>query len=382
MAYTSRERIIAALNHQEPDRVPIGFGGVHDSIHLFGHQKLKKYHGMRGGEEVIEDPFQQIVFPDPRLLDLFQADARPVFPSPGKGFTFGYYEEGDFRKYRDEWGTVYRQPKNGGIWFDFESHVWAGRSAEEIRDWQLPDPADPVRFKGLREKVERLIKETDKAVIAHAPSGGVYEHTYWLRSMEETFMDMASDLEMLELVAERIVAWMEVFWAEYMQAIGDLVQVVQTGDDLGGQTGPLFSPDVYKKIFKPREKRVIDVIRKHSDAKVYFHSCGAIREFIPDLIEIGVEVLNPVQVGAADMGSEMLKKDFGKDISFWGGGADPVKVMAKGSPDDVRDEVKRRIDDLAPGGGMVFASIHNIQADVPPENVTAFFETALEYGKY
>jgi uroporphyrinogen decarboxylase len=175
---------------------------------------------------------------------------------------------------------------------------------------------------------------------------------------------------------------MEAFWARYMAEIGDLVQVVQVGDDLGGQDGPLFSPKLYRKVFKPREARVISTIRKATKAKIYFHSCGAIREFIPDLIEIGVQVLNPVQVHAAGMESDRLKKDFGSELTFWGGGANPVAVMSQGSPEDVRREVKRRIDDFAPGGGFVFASIHNIQSDVPPENVIAFFDAALEYGKY
>jgi uroporphyrinogen decarboxylase len=167
-----------------------------------------------------------------------------------------------------------------------------------------------------------------------------------------------------------------------MKQIGDLVQVVQMGDDLGGMDGPLFSPDLYRKYFKPREARLINVVRKYSKAKIYFHSCGAIREYIPDLIEIGVDAINPVQIQAKNMGSAQLKKDFGRDLSFWGGGADPNLVMSRGSPEDVRREVKKRIEDFAPGGGFVFASVHNIQSDVKPENVVAFFEAALEYGKY
>ncbi len=381
MSCTSRERVVTALRHKEPDRVPIGFGGLHDSIHLFGHRKLKEYLGL-SGEDIIQDPFQQIVFPIPELMEKFQADALPVYANPGAGFEMRYYDEGEFRKYGDEWGTVYRQPKKGGIWFDFESHVWQGKTAEEIRNWKLPDPLDPVRFKDVRAKAKHILDTTDKAIVAYAPTGGVYEHTYWLRSMEDAFMDMAGDLPTLELITERIVQWMELFWDRYMEELGDLIQVVQIGDDLGGQDGPLFSPEIYRRYFKPREKRVIETIKKKTDAKIYFHSCGAVREFIPDLIDIGVDVLNPVQVGAARMGSDLLKKDFGDAISFWGGGADPVKVMSKGSTRDVREEVKRRIGDLAPGGGFVFASIHNIQADVPPENVIAFFEAALEYGQY
>jgi len=186
----------------------------------------------------------------------------------------------------------------------------------------------------------------------------------------------------VELVADRVVEWLEPWWTEYMKAIGDLVQVVQMGDDLGGQDGPLFSPELYRKYFKPREARLIRIVRKYSKAKIYFHSCGAIREYIPDLIEIGVDAINPVQIQARNMDSAGLKKDFGRDLSFWGGGANPNAVMSRGTPEDVRREVRKRIEDFAPGGGFVFASVHNIQSEVPPQNVIAFFEAALEYGAY
>jgi len=382
MSMTPRERVVTALAHKEPDRVPIGFGCLHDSIHVFGQRALKEHLGFLGGEERIQDPFQQNVFPDQRLLDRFQADCLPVYARPAAPYTFAYYEEGGFRKWRDEWGTVYRQPLSGGIWFDFEKHIWQGKSAQEIKAHKLPDPTDPSRFEGLRDRVQAMLRDTDKAIVAHAPTGGIVEHSYWLRGVNESYIDMAAEPSLVELVADRVVEWLEPWWTEYMKAIGDLVQVVQMGDDLGGMDGPLFAPELYRKYFKPREERLIRIVRTYSKAKIYFHCCGAVREYIPDLIEIGVDALNPVQVQAKGMDSAALKKDFGRDLSFWGGGADPNAVMSRGTPEDVRREVKRRIHDLAPGGGFLFASVHNIQADVSPQNVTAFFDSALEYGKY
>jgi uroporphyrinogen decarboxylase len=380
--YSSRERIVAALDHKEPDRIPIAFGGLHDSIHWIGHRKLKKHFDLDGGEDIIQDPFQQIVFPDNRLMDILHSDIQPVYAKPPDFYKFEYKDEGDIRTYTDEWGTKYKQPKKGGLYFDFAKHILSGMSAKEIRKYPFPDPEEPSRFSGLREKVQRLNTDTDKAIIAYSPTGGVYEHTYWLRGIEESFIDMASNLKALEVLTEKILEWMLRFWAAYMKEIGDLIQVVQVGDDLGGQHGPLFSPDIYRTIYKPKEKKLISLIKKNTDAKIYFHSCGSIYEYLPDLIEIGVEVLNPVQVHAANMGSDKLKKEFGNDLSFWGGGADPVSIMSNGTVRDVEDEVKRRIDDFSPGGGFVFASIHNIQADVPPENVAKFFETAYRYGVY
>lgn len=382
LGITSRDRVVTALQHREPDRVPISFGGLHDSIHLYGHRALKKHLRLEGGEDIIQDPFQQIVFPDARLLDLFRSDIVPVYAKPAAEFSLAYRDEGQNTTYMDEWGTKYRKPKESGLYYDFERHVFSGKSIDEIRSHPFPDPAHPSRFEGLRDKVQKLLIETDKAIVAYAPTGGVYEHTYWLRGIEETFSDMVDNIELLELLAERILEWMLAFWEAYLREIGDLVQVVQIGDDLGGQYGPLFSPKLYRTVFKPREGRLIELIRKNTDAKVYFHSCGSIIEFIPDLIEIGVEVLNPVQVQAARMGSAELKREFGKDLCFWGGGADPVAVMSNGTPEDVKREVKRRIEDFNIDGGYVFASIHNIQADVPPENVVAFFEAAIEFGTY
>ena len=192
MSLTPRERVVTALNRKEPDRVPISFGCLHDSIHVFGHRKLKEYLGLPGGEERIQDAFQQIVFPDPRLRERFQADCLPVYGRPAKPYQFQYYTEGEFRKWRDEWGTVYRQPLSGGIWFDFEKHIWSGKSAAQIKAHKLPDPEDPSRFEGLRAQVQALLSETDKAIVAHAPTGGIVEHSYWLRGVNDP-MDMAAD---------------------------------------------------------------------------------------------------------------------------------------------------------------------------------------------
>ena len=154
-------------------------------------------------------------------------------------------------------------------------------------------------------------------------------------------------------------------------------------DDLGTQGGPLISPDMYRRLIKPRQQELFSFIKKKAPhAKIFFHSCGSVYHFIGDLIEAGVDILNPVQVAAADMDSKRLKKEFGNDVVFWGGGVDTQRVLPYGTPQEVRDEVKRRLDDLAPSGGFVFATVHNIQGDVPPENIVAMWETLQEYGSY
>jgi uroporphyrinogen decarboxylase len=167
----------------------------------------------------------------------------------------------------------------------------------------------------------------------------------------------------------------------YLEQVGPYIQVFTFWDDLAGQNGWIINPAVYRKMIKPKQKRLVEAIRKKTDARLFYHSCGATRGLIPDLIEIGFDILNPVQVSAKGMDTRELKNEFGRDIVFWGGGVDTQHILPFGKPGEVVDEVKRRIDDLAPGGGFVFAAIHNIQAFVPPENIVAAFDTALQYGR-
>jgi uroporphyrinogen decarboxylase len=168
----------------------------------------------------------------------------------------------------------------------------------------------------------------------------------------------------------------------YLEQVGEYLSVFTYWDDLCTQDGWVISPELYRKMNKPKQRRLLEVIKGKTDAKVYYHSCGAVFDLVPDLIEIGFDILNPVQVSAHNMDTRRLKKEYGLDITFWGGGVDTQSVLPFGTPDQVADEVKRRIDDLAPGGGFVFAAVHNIQAFVPPRNIVTAFETAREYGRY
>ena len=378
---TSRERLMKALNYEEADRIPIAFGGLHDSIHKYGERAVKKYLGLEGGEENVQDAFQQIVKPDSRLLERFGSDVVPLLSKNPSFYNFEYIDEGKNMVYYDQFGSKYRCPKDGGLYFDFEHCVLDGLSFEEIERFEMADPTDSARYEGIRDEALDLFNNTDKAIVLYGPFAGVFEHIYFIRGIENLYLDLASDIKMVELIAQKILDWYKAFWPIILKEVGDLVQVVTISDDLGHQSGPLFNPALYRKIFKWRHRELVDCIKKYTSAKIYYHGCGAMYEFIPDLIDIGVDILNPVQISARNMDSAILKKEFGNNISFWGGGADP-RINAQGSVEDVWREVKRRVNDLKPNGGFVFASIHNIQADVPPENVVAFFDAALEYGKY
>ena len=375
----SRQRVLLALEHREPDRVPIDFGGLVTSMHQHSYRQLLEYLGRPDDEVQIMDMFQQIVDPAPAIKELFHADVVGFFPHSGSDYEFELDQETD--SFVDEWGVVYRRPP-GGYWYDLAGHPLKEGTIEELEAFRFPDPRDPARVLGLAEEARRLLEETDQAVMIHAPIGGVYEQSYWLRGLEPHYRDMARDKRYVEALAERVLEWLLDFWDLILEEVGPFVHVVELSDDLGWQQGPLFSPALYREVYKPRHRRLTELIHSKTEAKIFLHCCGAIHWALPDLIESGIDIINPVQVSAKDMETDRLKREFGRDIIFWGGGADASKVLPFGTPQEVREEVKRRIGDLGHGGGYVFAPIHNIQAEVPPQNVVAMFEAAYEYGGY
>ncbi len=375
----SRERVLLALAHKEPDRVPIDFGGLITSLHHEAHRRLLEHLGMPPHEAAILDMFQQNVDPAPAVKEMFHADVVGFFANPGSGWRLEVDPVTD--TYVDEWGVLYRRPP-GGYWYDLADHPLKQGTIEELEGFQFPNPRDPNRVKGLADKAKDLSENTDKAVMVFSPTAGVFEHAYWLRGIEPLFRDMASNKKYVEALAERVVEWQLEFWDFVLDEVGPYVHLVQLGDDLGGQQGPMFSPDLYREIHKPRHRRLTDLIHRKTEAKVFFHSCGAIYWALPDIIESGMDIINPVQVSAKDMETDRLKREFGRDLVFWGGGADATEVMPFATPQGVKEEVKQRIHDLAPAGGFVFSSIHNIQAEVPPANIVALFEAAYEYGQY
>jgi uroporphyrinogen decarboxylase len=211
-----------------------------------------------------------------------------------------------------------------------------------------------------------------------------------VRGMQEGLIDLVANLDFAEAFLERLTQTICTAQALFLDEVGDLIDIHFTADDLSGQTGPLISPAVYRRLIKPRWARIIQTIKARTDAKIFYHSCGAIDAFIPDLIEIGVDVINPVQVSARGMDSAVLKKKYGKNLSYWGGGCDTQTVLtrpesgglSRGAPAEVRAEVRRRIADFAPGGGFVFNPVHNIQPLVPVENIMAMFRAVQEFGRY
>lgn len=246
--------------------------------------------------------------------------------------------------------------------------------------WPQPDPAELNAQLGLQAKT--LYETTDYALVGSAViGGGIFEQPARVMGLQNFLMALVAEPAFADRLMETITDIYIESCNRYLEQVGPYIQVFTFWDDLAGQNGWIINPAVYRKMIKPKQKRLVEAIRKKTDARLFYHSCGATRGLIPDLIEIGFDILNPVQVSAKGMDTRELKNEFGRDIVFWGGGVDTQHILPFGKPGEVVDEVKRRIDDLAPGGGFVFAAIHNIQAFVPPENIVAAFDTALQYGR-
>jgi uroporphyrinogen decarboxylase len=255
------------------------------------------------------------------------------------------------------------------------------RSLDEFKDYPFPDPLDDARFENLQAQAEAAVAK-GKAVALAGPCAGIAEVFSWLRGYEQYYVDLALNQEYVATMLDRLVEFKSAYWERALAEIGHMVDVVVEADDLGGQNAPLMSPNTYRTLIQPRHQRLFSFIKDQAPVKVFYHSCGAVYKLIPDLIDAGIDILNPVQISAADMDLHELKREFGQDLVFWGGGVDTQGVLGTASPDEVRDHVRHNIEALAPGGGFVFATVHDIQANVPPENIMAMWEAWQEYGPY
>ncbi len=379
---TPRERVRKALNHELPDRVPIDFGGFQTGIHKNAYRRLIEHLGIRD-EVTILDPVQQLARPCEEALQRFHVDTRYVLAHGPDGFdgTIRQAERGGrvWHDLTDEFGVVWSMPVDAGLYMDISHHPLATATLADLADYPWPNGADPSRFTGVREQAQTLRTETPYALVTGI-SGVVYEYCWYMRGLERWFMDMIEQPEFCAALLDRTLAYWLDFLTGFMREVGDLVDVVMIGDDLAGQSGPLFSPAFYRKVVKPRQKTLVQRIKSLTSAKIWYHTCGSCVEYIPDLLDNGIDILNPVQTSAVGMDAARLKQRFGRELVFWGGGCDAQHVLPSALPEQVREHVRRNLAIFKPGGGYVFNGIHNIQADVPPENIVALFDAAYEYG--
>jgi uroporphyrinogen decarboxylase len=379
----SRTRVVQALDHQEPDRIPFDLGGTGlSTIHVTAYQNLRQNLGLPEVEPSVAFVPEQLVRVDEDVAERLQADVRPVLPGTASTFEWVFRDEGDYDAYTDEWGIGWRKPVDGGFYYDMYHHPLAdANSLDELKAYPFPDPLDDGRFAPLREQAQAA-RAAGRAVALVGPCAGIAEVYSWLRGYEEYYIDLARHKDWVGYMLDRLVEFKSAYWERALREIGDLVDVVVEADDLGSQHSLLMSPRTYRTVIQPRHKRLFSFIKEQASVKVFYHTCGAVRRLIPDLIEAGIDILNPVQISAADMDLWELKREFGHDLVFWGGGVDTQGVLGTATPQAIKEHVKQNIEALAPGGGFVFAAVHDIQADVPPENIVAMWEAWQEYGSY
>ena len=381
----SRERIDMALNHKEPDRVPSDLGGtVLTGLNHDLYRKLRRHMGLPEVGVRIADIVQQIAVVDDDVRHAFKVDVRDVAPRSSASFNIGIQDDmPEYTHFYDEWGIGWKMPKTGGLYYDMFHHPLRGDvTTGDIDRYPWPNPVDPARFDGLRERARYAADVEGQGVVIGGLCAGIMEMVAWMRGYEDYFRDFAWNATLMEYFLDKMVELKMAYWEKALGEAGGYVTAVVEADDMAGQNGMLISLQTYRKIVKPRHKKLFDFIKSRTQAKLFFHSCGAVRKVIPDLIETGIDILNPVQVSAVGMDSAELKREFGRELTFWGGAVDAQNVLGTGSVQQVQDDTRKRIDDLAPGGGFVFAPVHNIQANVPPENVVAVWETLREYGGY
>jgi len=372
---TSRERVLTALRHAEPDRVPIDLGSGTTGIEVEAYDRLKALLGFESRTRTFVRDHAEV---DEALLQRFGIDTRYVRVGAPRGYRLQIDAD---NSYADIWGVRWRKPPSSLYW-DMVSHPIAEPTMAALDAYRWPDPHDPGRTEGLRERAQALAEQKAYAVVLDNTGFGVFEQGWALRGFENFYTDLVAAPEFAEALMQRVGDYQVALYEHVLAEVGPYVDVVMVAEDLGSQDGPLISPETYRRMIKPVEKRIWQFIKSKTSARLFLHSCGSVRRFISDLIEIGVDILNPVQVAAAEMDPAELKREYGKDLTFWGGGCDTQQVLTFGTADDVEREVRRRVRELGPGGGFVFNQIHNIQPGVPAENIVRMFDTVLTHGVY
>lgn len=380
-----RQRVITCLNHEEPDRVPFDLGSVQvTGIHRVAYQAVRRAAGLPAVEPQICDAIQGLALPDDDFVSQFKIDFRGLYALNSHNWKVIEEDAGKNYAYRDEWGITHFRPKENGLYFSVAQVPMPGPglTLEDLKNHPWPRVEAPERVAGLRELAEQY-QADGYAVVVKDGFAGIFEFAQRIVGMENLLLMMARGDRAAEALFDKLLELKLAYWQTVLGAVGDVVDVVTYADDYGTQTSQLISPKMFRRQIKPRVAVLFETLKKLAPgARRFFHSDGNIRPLLPDFIELGVDILNPVQFTASGMGLSALKKDFGRDLTFWGGGVDTQGVLPLGTPQQVKDQVRHNIDILAPGGGYVFNAVHNVQADVPAANFMAMWETLQEYGVY
>ena len=378
---TSRERLMLTLNHNEPDKIPHAIGSVGSNINIKLYAKLLDYFGINGESIVCGNKHAQTAASSEIFLKKLQCDVRALPGITKSDWRNKEWEDNDNLYYEDAWGTVFRMPKSGGFYFDLYKAP-RENSFDNLNDVPFELPAPPAAVPGAAENAKALLKAGYPVIAQSQYGNGFLQTGPGIFGYEDWMMMLGTDDKrctefMDKLLENKIKCWEMIFGT-----IGEFIDVICEGDDLGTQNGPFIDPAMFKRKLKPYYAKLFGYIHSKTKAKIYFHSCGSVVKLIPDLIDAGIDILNPVQISAAGMEPAYLKKEFGKDVVFWGGGIDTQKILPAGTKKQIQDHVKRNMEILGKDGGFVFCTVHNVQNDVPVENFITMWETLMEMRDY
>jgi len=398
---TSRERVLTASQHRQPDQVPIDFSGHPSSgIAAIAYARLRDYLGLPKKTIRVYDPIQQLAIVDEDVLEKFGIDvldlgrgfaldetawADWILPdgTPCKMPAWALPEKADGRcVFRSKSGRVIAHMPEGALYFEQTYFPFTDEKGPTTIREALPEsmwnavggpPGPWVNQEQLREGAKRLRQQTDKAILGGF-GGNLLETGQFLYRNDNFFMLLAGEPAKAHKFLDDLVEIHLANLEKYLGAVGDSIDIIKFGDDLGMQSGPQVSPRMYREFFKPRHKLMWTRAKQLANVVVMLHCCGGVRELLPDLIDAGLDAINPVQISCAGMDAAELKAEFGKEMVFWGGGCDTQTLLPNATPEEVRRHVKEQVRILSPGGGFVFQQVHNILAYVPPRNIVAMFE--------
>ncbi|MEA5022120.1 hypothetical protein SDC9_22073 [bioreactor metagenome] len=380
----SRERLLTALSHKEPDRIPLDLGaGCSCKFTKYFYVKLLDYFGIQ--EELVMNhiPYQLVTASD-KVLDLLKCDVRSasLHPIPQAENPYAKkWEDADSYYYTNNWGTRYRMPKHQGLYYDLIGGMLQD-SEDEEGDQKFIWPV-PEKFPAAdRQQLEDYRRAGLATTISEQFGNGFLQQGPLMWGFENWFAMLLTEPERCTLFMDKLLEKKKEYYDHIFEVYGGLVDVCSEADDFGTQRGTFVSPKLIREMILPYHKKLNDYLKAKGAGYMTLHSCGSVEASIPDIIEAGFDCLNPVQISAANMSPEHLKKTYGKDITFWGGGINTQSTLPNGTPEQVREETKRNIDAFARDGGFVFATVHNVQDDVPIENFIAMWETFQDHCKY
>jgi len=366
-----RERVLAALSHQPVDRIPIDLGGTPNSTMCIGaYERLKAFLGVEAPTRELSKSFET-AYMDEAVLRRLPVDTRAIYArSPASGCTRWL----DERTYVDEWGITYHQPAN---WrqYDIVAHPLAEATLADLERYPWPDVDDETRYAGLGDEARALREGTDFAICGCTLNTSIFDRCWMLRGMEQFMIDLLSDRPFATALLQKVAAVQYRRHERFLAEVGPYLDVIMIADDMGTQKGPLIRPETYRELVKPIHRGYVQVIKRLSPARVLMHSCGSIVDLVEDYIDIGIDALNPMQVAAAGMAPLTLRQRFKGRMAFWGG-IDTQRLLPRGTPEEVRQAVRDMLDIMGLEGGYVLGAVHNIQDDVPPENVWAMLDEA------